>query len=191
MPNFPNFLGSKEHGGFLYIRSTFQCLQGIIVPENPFLIGILIHRWEVPWAKIFPLRLMLRLGALYRYYPCPHVSVRERDAVYAEIAQTIINLLADFRTYSYTLATIRGMYIHMEDRTTSVLIPKNRYEQVMKAVNNSSDHILALGGNFSKRADGHLVCIQNTESGCIESHTYSTQAVNIQGRPRKGRNGFH
>lgn len=67
------FLGSKEHGGFLFIRSTFQCMQNLIIPENPYLIGILIHRWEVPWAKIFPLRLMLRLGALHRYYPSPHV----------------------------------------------------------------------------------------------------------------------
>lgn len=124
MPSHGNFLGSKEHGGFLYIRTTFQCLENVNVPENPFLIGILIHRWEVPWAKIFPLRLMLRLGALHRYYPSPHVSVRGRNSVYAEIAQTIINFLADFRTYSYTLPTIRGMYIHMEERTTSMLIPR-------------------------------------------------------------------
>lgn len=92
--NIQNFLGSKEHGGFLFIRSTFQCLQNTIIPESPFLIGLLIHKWEVPWAKIFPLRLMLRLGALYRYYPSPHVSERGRDSVYAEIGQTIINFLA-------------------------------------------------------------------------------------------------
>lgn len=157
------------------------------VPDNPYLIGILIHRWEIPWAKIFPLRLMLRLGALYRYYPSPHVSVRNRNSVYAEIAQTIINFLADFRTYSYTLATIQGMFIHMEDRKTNVLIPRNRYDQIMKALNNSSEHILALAGNFSKLADGHLVCVQNTESGCAETHAYSTQAINIQGKPRKGK----
>lgn len=124
MPSHGNFLGSKEHGGFLYIRTTFQCLEKVNVPENPFLVAILIHRWEVPWAKIFPLRLMLRLGALHRYYPSPHVSVRGRNSVYAEIAQTIINFLADFRTYSYTLPTIHGMYIHMEERTTSMLIPR-------------------------------------------------------------------
>lgn len=186
MANYSTFLGSKEHGGFLFIRTTFQCMQNIIVPDNPYLIGILIHRWEVPWAKILPLRLMLRLGALHRYYPSPHVSVRGRNSVYAEIAQTIVNFLADFRTYSYTIATIRGMYIHMEDRKTSVLIPRNRYDQIMKAINNSSDHILALAGNFSKSADGHLVCVQNTESGCAETHSYSTQAINIQGKPRKG-----
>lgn len=59
------FLGSKEHGGFLFIRTTFQCMQNITIPESPYLIGILIHRWEVPWAKVFPLRLMLRLGSLF------------------------------------------------------------------------------------------------------------------------------
>ncbi|EDS41193.1 smad anchor for receptor activation [Culex quinquefasciatus] len=181
-----NFLGSKNHGGFLFVRPTYQCMQNVILPDQPYLVGVLIHRWEMPWAKILPLRLMLRLGALYRYYPSPHVSVRERDSVYVEIAQTIINLLADFRNYSYTIATIRGMVIHIEDRKTSILIPRNRYEQVMKVLmNGSTDQLLALGGNFSKVADGHLVCIQNTESGCPEATQYSTQAINIEGQPRK------
>ncbi|XP_055372116.1 zinc finger FYVE domain-containing protein 9 isoform X2 [Condylostylus longicornis] len=176
---------TTTNGGFLYIRATFQCLQEIQLPDPPFLIGILIHRWEIPWAKIFPLRLMLRLGAQYRYYPSPHLSIRGRNSVYAEIAQTFINYLADFRNYSYTIPFIKGMFIHMEDRKTSVLIPKNRHDQILKALNNSSDYILALGGNFSKCADGHLVCIQNLESDCPDSHTYSTQAINIQGQPRR------
>ncbi|XP_053684020.1 zinc finger FYVE domain-containing protein 9 [Sabethes cyaneus] len=180
-----NFLGSKNHGGFLFVRPTYQCMQNVIIPDSPYLVGVLVHRWEVPWAKILPLRLMLRLGALYRYYPSPHVSVRERDSVYVEIAQTVINLLADFRNYSYTIPTIRGMVIHIEDRKTSILIPRNRYEQVMKVLTTSNDQILALGGNFSNVADGHLVCIQNTESGCPEAMQYSTQAINIEGQPRK------
>ncbi|XP_058467089.1 zinc finger FYVE domain-containing protein 9 [Malaya genurostris] len=180
-----NFLGCKNHGGFLYVKPTYQCMQNVIVPDSPYLVGVLIHRWEVPWAKILPLRLMLRLGALYRYYPSPHVSVRERDSVYVEIAQTVVNLLADFRHYSYTIPTIRGMVIHIEDRKTSILIPRNRYEQVMKVLSSANDQILALGGNFSNVADGHLVCIQNTESGCPEAMQYSTQAINIEGQPRK------
>ncbi|XP_058812560.1 zinc finger FYVE domain-containing protein 9 [Topomyia yanbarensis] len=184
-PKSSNFLGSKYHGGFLYVRPTYQCMQNVIVPDSPYLVGVLIHRWEVPWAKILPLRLMLRLGALYRYYPSPHVSVCERDSVYVEIAQTVINLLADFRHYSYTIPTIRGMVIHIEDRKTSILIPRNRYEQVMQVLSSTNDQILALGGNFSSVADGHLVCIQNTESGCPEAMQYSTQAINIEGQPRK------
>lgn len=43
-----NFLGSKNHVGFLYIRSTFQCLQNVIIPKEPYLIGILIHRYVFP-----------------------------------------------------------------------------------------------------------------------------------------------
>jgi MAD (mothers against decapentaplegic) interacting protein len=39
-----NLLGSREHAGFLFIRQTLQCLQKIIVPPTPFLIGLLVHR---------------------------------------------------------------------------------------------------------------------------------------------------
>lgn len=61
-----SFLGSKEHGGFLYISPTFQSLQDLLLPNPPYLFGILIQKWETPWAKVFPIRLMLRLGAEYR-----------------------------------------------------------------------------------------------------------------------------
>ena len=43
--NTTNFLGSKNHAGFVYIRPTFQCLQNVIKPQEPYLIGVLIHRW--------------------------------------------------------------------------------------------------------------------------------------------------
>ncbi|KAH8301797.1 hypothetical protein KR059_011835 [Drosophila kikkawai] len=184
-PRNANFLGSREHGGFIFIRPTYQCLQGVIVPENPYLVGVLIHRHEVPWAKVLPLRLILRLGAQYRYYPCPLISVRGRESVYGEIAQTIINFLVDFRNYSYSLPAIRGLYIHMEDRQTTVIIPKYRQQDVIKAINVASDHILAFAGNFSKVADGHLVCMQNINDDRSEMYSYSTQAINIQGQPRK------
>lgn len=60
------FLGSEEHAGFLYVRSTLQSLQGLPLPNQPYLFGLLVHRAEVAWARAFPLRLMLRLGAEYR-----------------------------------------------------------------------------------------------------------------------------
>lgn len=59
------FLGSKDHGGFLFVTPTFQKLDDLALPQNPFLCGILIQKQEVPWAKVFPIRLMLRLGAEY------------------------------------------------------------------------------------------------------------------------------
>ncbi|CAG5126385.1 unnamed protein product, partial [Candidula unifasciata] len=61
-----NFLGNRDHGGFLFLRPTFQCLNKLPLPEPPYLFGILLQKWEVPWAKVFPIRLMLRLGAEYR-----------------------------------------------------------------------------------------------------------------------------
>lgn len=44
--------------------------------------------------------------------------------------------------------------------------------------------LLAFGADFSRLADGHLVCIQNIDSGSSESLSYSTQAINIQGQSR-------
>ena len=43
--------------------------------------------------QVFPLRLMLRMGAEFRYYPCPLVSTRNRKPVFCEIGHTIMNLL--------------------------------------------------------------------------------------------------
>lgn len=173
------FLGSREHGGFLYIRPTFQCLRNLVLPPSPYIFAVLIQKWETPWAKVFPLRLMLRMGAEFRYYPCPLVSTRNRKPVFCEIGHTIMNLLVDFRNYAYTVPGIEGFVIHMEDKKTSLLFPKNRYEQVTKALSNSNDHVLALGANFSPQADSHLVTIENDDGH------YSTQAIIIHNRPRR------
>lgn len=69
---------------------------------------------------------------IFRYYPSPIISTRYRDSVYVEIGHTIINILADFRNYSYSLPQIRGLTIHMEEKITTVSIPVNRYDQVSK-----------------------------------------------------------
>ncbi|XP_032684691.1 zinc finger FYVE domain-containing protein 9 isoform X2 [Odontomachus brunneus] len=176
-----NLLGSREHTGFLFIRQTLQCLQKIILPPAPFLVGLLVHRWETPWAKVFPLRLLLRLGAEYRYYPCPLVSVRFRDALYFEIGHTVMKVLADFRNFGYTLPGVKGLTIHLKNRTTDVMFPRNRYDQVIKGLHNSNDHVLAYASNFSISADSHLVCIQ-TNTG--DESNYQTQAINIHNKPR-------
>ncbi|XP_067677797.1 zinc finger FYVE domain-containing protein 16-like isoform X2 [Haliotis asinina] len=174
-----SFLDSRDHGGFLYLRPTFQCLQKLPLPSPPYLFGVLLQKWETPWAKVFPLRLLLRLGAEYRYYPCPLVSIRNRKPVFFEIGHTIMNLLADFRNYQYMLPQIRGVHIHMEDKKTVINFPRNRYDELMKMVNSSNEHVMALGSSFSADADSHLVCIQNDEGN------YQTQAINIQNKPRK------
>ncbi|GIY83355.1 zinc finger FYVE domain-containing protein 9 [Caerostris extrusa] len=178
---FPEqILGSSDHRGFLFVRPTFQCLSKLTVPNTPYLVGILIHKWEVPWAKIFPLRLMLRMGAECRYYPCALVSVRHRKPVYFEIGQTIMSVLADLRNYQFTIPVIPGLVVHMEEKKTCVNIPRNRYDKVMKVLNsNNVEHVLALGSNFSTEADSHLVCMQKEEGD------YQTQAINIENTTRR------
>ncbi|TST47715.1 Zinc finger FYVE domain-containing protein 9 [Bagarius yarrelli] len=174
-----SFLGSKEHGGFLYITPTFQSLQDLLLPNPPFLFGILVQKWETPWAKVFPIRLMLRLGAEYRFYPCPLFSVRFRKPLFGETGHTIINLLADFRNYQYTLPVVRGLVVDMEVKKTCIKIPSNRYNELMKAMNKSNEHVLAMGACFNERADSHLVCVQNDDGN------YQTQAISIHHQPRK------
>ncbi|XP_029072381.1 zinc finger FYVE domain-containing protein 16 isoform X2 [Monodon monoceros] len=88
-----SFLSSKDHGGFLFITPTFQKLDDLLLPGNPFLCGILIQKLEIPWAKVFPMRLMLRLGAEYKAYPAPLTSIRGRKPLFGEIGHTIMNLL--------------------------------------------------------------------------------------------------
>uniref|UniRef100_A0A8D3DJT4 Zinc finger FYVE-type containing 9 n=1 Tax=Scophthalmus maximus TaxID=52904 RepID=A0A8D3DJT4_SCOMX len=174
-----SFLGSKEHGGFLYISPSFQSLQDLLLPNPPYLFGILIQKWETPWAKVFPIRLMLRLGAEYRFYPCPLFSVRFRKPLFGETGHTIMNLLADFRNYQYTLPAVKGLVVDMEVRKTSIKIPSNRYNELMKAMNKSNEHVLAMGACFNDRADSHLVCVQNDDGN------YQTQAISIHHQPRK------
>lgn len=38
--------------------------------------------------------------------------------------------LKDFRQYSYGLPTVKGCYIHMDEKQIMVLLPRNRYDQV-------------------------------------------------------------
>eukprot|EP00063_Salmo_salar_P021287 XP_013996122.1 PREDICTED: zinc finger FYVE domain-containing protein 16-like isoform X7 [Salmo salar] len=173
-----SFLGSKEHGGVLFYSPTFQPLEGLCLPPQPFLCGLLIQRLEVPWAKVFPLRLLLRLGAEHSVYPSTLVSVRFRETVFRETGHTIMNLLADLRNYQYSLPAVEGLRIHMEMGHSYINIPKSSFPEMLKVVNASNEHVISVGAGFSSEADSHLVCFQNKEG------TYQTQANSQPGKTR-------
>uniref|UniRef100_A0A8B9HPE3 Zinc finger, FYVE domain containing 9b n=1 Tax=Astyanax mexicanus TaxID=7994 RepID=A0A8B9HPE3_ASTMX len=173
------FLGSKEHAGFLYMRPTFQSLDGLPLPPQPFLFGLLILRAEIPWAKAFPLRLMLRLGAEYRFYPCPLFSVRFREPLFGQINNSIMRILVDFRFYRYTLPVVTGLMVDLEARSTCITIPKSRHAELLKALNKSNERVLAMGACFNERADSHLICVQTADG------QYQTQAISIHSQPRR------
>ncbi|XP_063309793.1 zinc finger FYVE domain-containing protein 16 [Pelobates fuscus] len=174
-----SFLGSKDHGGFLFFTPTFQDLSGLPLPNNPFLCGVIILKTEVPWAKVFPIRLMLRLGAEYGVYPTPVTSQRNRKAVFGEIGHTIINLLTDLRNYQYTIPHVDGLVIHMEMGKTCIKIPSKRHNEILKVIHASNEHVISIGASFSLEADSHLVCVQNSDG------VYQTQANCAAGKTRK------
>ncbi|XP_069633538.1 zinc finger FYVE domain-containing protein 16 [Haliaeetus albicilla] len=174
-----NFLGNKEHGGFLFVSPSFQKLEDQILPENPFLCGILIHKLEIPWAKVFPIRLMLRMGAEYGTYPTSVVSFRDRKPLFGEIGQTIMNLLVDLRNYQYTVHTIENLFVHVEVGRSCIKIPLRKYNEVMKVINSSNEHVISIGASFNTEADSHLVCVQNKHG------LYHTQAISATGHPRR------
>uniref|UniRef100_A0A8C2SQL5 Zinc finger FYVE domain-containing protein n=1 Tax=Coturnix japonica TaxID=93934 RepID=A0A8C2SQL5_COTJA len=174
-----SFLGNEDHGGFLFVSPTYQKLDDLVLPDNPFLCGILIHKLEIPWAKVFPIRLMLRLGAEYGVYPTPVVSFRHRKPLFGEIGHTIMNLLVDLRNYQYTLHTIDNLFVHVEMGRSCIKIPLRKYNQVMKVINSSNDHVISIGASFNTEADSHFVCVQNKQG------LYHTQANSTNERPRK------
>ncbi|XP_070844491.1 zinc finger FYVE domain-containing protein 16 [Chaetodon trifascialis] len=173
-----SFLGSKDHAGMLFFSHSCQPLDGLTLPAQPFLFGLLIQKLEVPWAKVFPLRLLLRLGAEYSVYPTPLTSVRFRDSVYRETGHTIMNLLADLRNYQYSLSVVEGLRIHMEMGHSYIDIPKRSFNEMQKVVNASNEHVISIGACFSSEADSHLVCFQNEEGN------YQTQANSMPGKTR-------
>lgn len=168
-------LGSNDHGGFLLLPHMGQCLDGLVLPRPPWLCAVLLQRMELPWARLLPLRLLLRLGAEFEVYPYPMVSVRGRRSVYAEVGHTIMTVLLDFRNFQYQLASLPGLLVHLEGRQTTVRVPRNRYDALVRVLD-GNEHVLALAGNMSPEADAHLVCVQSPEAG-----TYHSQA--LQARP--------
>ena len=86
----------------------------------------------------------------------------------------------DMRNFSYTLPSVAGLVVHMEERETNILLPRSRYQQVCKALAQSNDHVISLAASFSPNADAHLVCLQ------LDDGSYQTQAINIHTKPRKG-----
>uniref|UniRef100_A0A8C6LN60 Zinc finger, FYVE domain containing 16 n=1 Tax=Nothobranchius furzeri TaxID=105023 RepID=A0A8C6LN60_NOTFU len=171
-----SFLGSKDHAGMLFFSPSCQPLDGLALPTQSFLFGVLVQKLEVPWAKVFPLRLLLRLGAAYDMYPTALYSVRFRDSVYREAGHTIMNLLADLRNYQYSLPVVEGLRIHMEMGHSYIEIPKSSFNE--KVVNSSNEHVISIGASFNLEADSHLVCFQNEEG------TYQTQANSMPGKTR-------
>uniref|UniRef100_A0A668SRL3 Smad anchor for receptor activation-like C-terminal domain-containing protein n=1 Tax=Oreochromis aureus TaxID=47969 RepID=A0A668SRL3_OREAU len=74
---------------------------------------------------------------------------------------------------------VSGLTVDLEAHRTCIKIPTTGYNELMKAVNKSNEHVLAIGACFNETADSHLICVQ------ADDGQYQTQAISIHNQPRK------
>ncbi|CAF0717729.1 unnamed protein product [Adineta steineri] len=173
--NSSTFLGSSTTAGFLYISDPTPSYN--LFPDAPYLFGILIHRTELPTAQCFPVRLLLRLGYEYQSYPWPLFSIVNRNALFSDTQHTIMSLLCDFRSFTYVLPTIRGLIISVGIQgSVSIRIPRNRHDDILKSLEQSSPHALSFGiMNVNRQIHTkHLVTIQNSNDQQYETRIFSS-----------------
>ncbi|CAF0879547.1 unnamed protein product [Rotaria sp. Silwood1] len=173
--NSTTFLGSSTANGFLYISDPTSLYN--LFPEAPYIFGILIHRLELPTAQCFPMRLLLRLSYEYQSYPWPLFSIINRDSMFSDTQHTIMSLLCDFRAFTYVLPTIRGLTISIGIQgSVSIRIPRNRHDDILKSLEQSSPHALSFGiMNVNRQMHSkHLVTIQNSTDQQYETRICSS-----------------
>lgn len=177
------FLDNKNNTGFLYFEPLkYNCLKNIsyLLPDESYMFAILIQKSEIPWAKLFPLRLLLMLGAEYKCYPYPIVSSRSRKALCGDIGHTIMNLLCDLRNYQYSITQIDGLYIKIEQNLTFIQIPQSQYDSVMKSILTSNDYVLSMASlNINDTCTSHLVAVENDNATSYISRKISSRNDNI------------
>lgn len=92
-----------DFNAILYVHASLQSTHNVIMPDRlkvggggqQVLFGLLVKHTEIPWAKLFPLRLLLRMGAEYRLYPWPLFNALDRKCLYSEfVDNSIIHFLA-------------------------------------------------------------------------------------------------
>lgn len=202
--------GMKENAGFMFVQSSSQPLDGLAclkkklhhvqaemngvednLPIRSMLFAILVQKTEAPWATLFPMRLMLRLGKETKQYPCPLFSVRRRQPVYHELGHTILGILCDFRNFKYRVVSVPGLRVVVTSNGhVSVQIPCNRFSDSIKIMNSSNESVLAIGtGTFGPKirskdemgvpcdgpCESHLVCVQDQQNS-----SYHTEILNMK-----------
>ncbi|CAF3840332.1 unnamed protein product [Rotaria magnacalcarata] len=181
LSNSSTLLGSSTAMGFLYVSDPTS--QYNLFPEAPYVFGILIHRLELPTAQCFPMRLLLRLGYEYQSYPWPLFSVCDRNSMFSDTQHTIMSLLCDFRSFTYVLPIIRSLTISVGIQgSVSIRIPRNRHDDILKALEQSSPHALSFGiMNVNREIHSkHLVTMQNSADQQYETHLLSSLTPNAE-----------
>ncbi|GAB1298431.1 Zinc finger FYVE domain-containing protein 16 [Apodemus speciosus] len=210
-----SFLNSKDHGGFLFITPTFQKLDDLPVPRDPFLCGILIQKLEIPWAKVFPMRLMLRLGAEYKGVSlCSPGCLRTQSVDQAGLelrnppasASQMLRLQV---SYPAPLTSVRGrkpLFGEIGHTIMNLLVDLRNYQYTLHNIDQLLIH-MEMGKSCIKiprkkysdvmkvinSSNEHVISIGASFSTEADSHlvcvqndgVYQTQANSATGQPRK------
>ncbi|RNA00885.1 Zinc finger FYVE domain-containing 9 [Brachionus plicatilis] len=187
----PNtLLENKNNSAFFYFRPTKMHIEMSLkkieklLPKEPYVIGYLIQKWEVPWAKLFPLRLMLRFGEQFESYPCPIVSDHDRKPVYGEIGHSIMSLLSDVRNFQYTIPQIDGINIVLDGLNTSITIPESQYDLLMKSLLTSNDYVFSFASlQINEQVSSYLIAAENEN---LDSYSSKKVDFNSKGDQKTG-----
>ncbi|CAK8675675.1 unnamed protein product [Clavelina lepadiformis] len=184
-----NLFGSSEYAGLLFVRRTCQKVENLLsdtldtrmplvsntVNFSAALFAVLVLKCEVPWAKLVPSRLLLGLGAKYKQYPYPLLNPCKRQPVYFEVGNTILGILCDFRNYKYKVVSVPGLSVLVKNSGVVINIPANRFTDIVKIMNSSNEHVLALGAETFIADDNcrsHLVCVEDQAT-----HNYNSEII--------------
>ncbi|KAL7673663.1 hypothetical protein ACOME3_008516 [Neoechinorhynchus agilis] len=192
-----NALLKRDVGGFIYFRRSFQCLHGIKLfnrVHTPYLFGVSIRNNEVMLAHLFPIRLLLKLGAECQVYPFPLQSCFQRNAVYSVLDRSILSVLCDFKNLKFTVPLVPTLRVSITtgsalrgSRDTSIgnggvfiricRTAQSIVKQVVKA--SLGINILAFGAVFDCMAHAHLVVFESTQNdGYMKSFQKSEEKEN-------------
>ncbi|CAH8577133.1 unnamed protein product [Schistosoma turkestanicum] len=95
--------GNSNPYGFIFFHPTHQCLLGLRLPNPPFLIALLVHIQEAPWAYRLPSRILLNLGKMSHYYPTTLLSDRDRKILFncKLDGESFLQLFTNIRPFIY------------------------------------------------------------------------------------------
>ncbi|KRZ32673.1 MutS -like protein 5, partial [Trichinella pseudospiralis] len=178
---FPfGFLGNKENAAVLFFRPTRTIINQHKLPKTFYHIGLLVHRSEMIWAEILPLRLLLRLGFSDGVYPWSVVSSPMRCSFFGETGHTVMSLLNDMRNFTYTIPMVTSSMITVDKKLVVINIAEDSYQQVIKVLSTCNEHVVAWASDFCDNATAHFVCIQDMDSGTYVTKRFSKNRSSSQ-----------
>ncbi|KFD58836.1 hypothetical protein M514_00529 [Trichuris suis] len=173
------FLGNRENAGFVYFLPTETILDQLHLPKSLILVGLLIHRSEVIWAEILPLRLLLRIGFACNVYPWPVTSQQVRASYFGETGHTVMSLLNDLRNFTYSIPSVSGSTVAIDGSRVEIRISEDSYEQIVRVLNTSNEHVVAWACDFCSYANGHLACVQDSNTGSYVAKRFSLNNIPV------------